>query len=96
MKLFLCLECQDVRKFTIHPEVAICNCGATKAWYLKDGLNARIDGEQGRYLVLGFSNPSLRDAITEQRFLGDRTDGRGRSFEAFIIPDSAPTVIHLN
>lgn len=90
MKLILCLTCHDVYKLTTK-ELRKCQCGRTEGQYKPDGLNAVVSDNDDT-VVLGFANNSLVETVREQRAKGDRPDGWGRQFNAFIIPTSAPTV----
>lgn len=61
-----------------------------KSWgRYTDNINAVYGGEA---ILLGFNNYSLMEALADQRGQGDRPDGMGRRFEAFVIPTSAPSV----
>jgi hypothetical protein len=65
-----------------------CLCGKSWGRY-KDILNAVYGGDA---VMLGFANDSLRDAIAMNK-LRQRVSARsGVRFEAFIIPESAPTI----
>lgn len=95
MKLLFCLQCQDVVKLKIL-DVVTCSCGACSGVYW-DSLNAMYHGDA---LPIGFGNGSLSAAIRAQVSSGDSTEAmfyggdyltKGRSFDAFIIPESAPT-----
>lgn len=89
MKLILCLDCHDVYKLAKAKRT--CACGMTWGMYLEDGLNAEVS-DNPQTQVLGFHNGELAYAIQDQRTKGDRPDGLGYRFAAFLIPDSAPTV----
>jgi hypothetical protein len=93
VKLLLCLKCQDVQKLAMYPEAAWCSCRSSWGQYVND-LDAEFGGEHA--MLLGIHNSSLAHAIRDQLRLGDITEGwhagLGRKFEAFIIPESAPTV----
>jgi hypothetical protein len=92
MKLLYCPHCYDVRKLGgPYPVPALpTKCRCEKSWGMyTDHINAVYGGDA---VMLGFSNPSLRYAIEDNLTRPPRADGKGRSFEAFIIPDSAPTV----
>lgn len=101
MKLLFCPNCQDVRKIggppmydereqrsNIQAETVYCRCHKSWGVYV-DNLNAVYGGDA---VMLGFSNSSLGMALTDQDAFGDKSTGLGRIFEAFIIPESAPTV----
>ncbi len=87
MKLLLCRHCGDV--FALMRQTRSCKCHGVEGRYI-DNINAEYSGEGA--VVLGFSNFSLVQAIKEQDLHGNRADGLGRRFEAFIIPTNAPTV----
>lgn len=91
MKLLLCTACSDVFALRLN-KLRSCACGKVKGQYV-DQLNAEYEGEA---VVLGIANNSLVNAIVEQRERGDRTDGLGRQFTAFIIPEGAKTVRKLS
>jgi len=82
MKLILCMKCQDVVKLQMHHRN--CMCGESYGQYRDDGLNAVI---KGPCIPIGFDNRSLLQAIYTQPL-----EGKGRSFEAFVIPQKCPTV----
>ena len=89
MKLLLCLFCSDVIKLAQEPRS--CKCGKVSGCYLADGLNAEIT-DIPEAVMIGFHNGSLVETISEQKRKGDRTDGLGRDFLAFIIPNKCKTV----
>lgn len=86
MKLLLCYLCQDVRKLSTRLEE--CECGECIGRYLSDGLHAEFRGPGE---IIGFDNKSLANALLQHQ-AGDRDDGRGHQFEAFVVPKGAPTV----
>jgi len=86
MKLIYCPECHDVRKLD-YP-VTVCKCGASKGWYLNDGLHAMI---QGAAIPLGIANRSFVTALDNRP-----ESGMGECFEAFVIPHDCPTVTKLD
>lgn len=99
MKLLACRNCSDV--FSLRVAIRNCSCGKCGGQYVDD-LTAEVWGPKDGYWVLGFNNSSLVDAIRQQMSLGDSKEVmggiygsavKGRPFEAFIIPESAPTVI---
>lgn len=90
MKLILCTICQDVYKLTTGTK-RTCKCEHTWGYYLDDGLKAEVSDNPDT-IVLGFHNGTLVEAIHKQRREGDRPDGFGHSFTAFLIPDNAPNV----
>lgn len=87
MKLILCEECHDVVALKVG-RMRQCACGKSMGRYTDD-INAEVIGP---CVVLGFANPSLIRAIMEQKTYGDLDSQKGRRFEAFIIPDKAPSV----
>ena len=90
MKLVLCTICHDVYKLTTQGK-RTCACGHTWGYYLDDGLKAEVSDTPDT-IVLGFHNGTLVDAIRKQRSEGDREDGFGHAFIAFLMPDNAPNV----
>lgn len=89
MKLLLCLVCYDVQKLA--REYRTCACGKAGGKYLADGLKAEVTNNP-ETVVLGFHNGRLLEALNEQKRKGDKPDGLGRDFLAFIIPDVCQTV----
>lgn len=92
MKLLLCLKCQDVIKLDVLGDHRRCKCGSSYGRYVDD-INAEYGGPHA--MLIGFANSSLVEAIRDQKQRGDRMDGMGRRFEAFIIPDGASSVKKL-
>jgi len=91
MKLILCVKCSDVFKLS-DEKYKTCDCGMSGGEYVNT-----IDAEvSGPCIVLGFSNHSLLQAIRLQTSNGDRMDKQGREFDAFIIPECAPSVKRLD
>ena len=88
MKLLFCKKCNDVVKLRRDP--ITCECGASWGRYREDGLHAEYGGEPA--VLLGIANSSLFRALVLQNSLGDNPHGLGRTFEAFIIPENAPTI----
>lgn len=95
MKLIYCPDCFDVVKFKFN--MSTCECGASWGYYEEDGLNAKYGG---KCIPLGISNASLHSAITNDLF-DKRVNEEHRAihpkmsgfrFEAFVIPDVAPTI----
>jgi len=82
MKLIICERCDDVVKLSTK-EWRSCECGASGGRYMDD-LNAEI---WGSCQAIGFSNPSLVDALKRQP-----ETGWGVVFEAFVIPRIVPTI----
>lgn len=100
MKLIFCKECRDVVALKENID-RTCECGKSGGRYVDD-LNAEI---WGPCLKLGFSNHSFSAAIIAQRLSGDSTEKmaygtgyvtKGRDFEAFIIPESAETMVRVD
>ena len=87
MKLLMCLKCSDVFSLKVKQN-RVCSCGETSGMYV-DNINAVYSGYS---LMLGFNNSSLTTQILTHHVQGDRSDGLGHRFEAFIIPDKAPSV----
>ncbi|QVY61950.1 hypothetical protein [Cytobacillus gottheilii] len=81
MKLLLCLECSDM--FNLDLKMQKCSCGKTKGQYI-DNLYAIYEGASA--MPIGISNPSLKEAISNQP-----DEGLGKEFTAFIIPRNCPT-----
>ncbi len=87
MKLLFCGNCADVVKLNT-TETRRCACGKSWGRYT-DNINAEFGGERAE--LIGFANSTLSAALAQHR-AGDRADGMGHRFEAFIIPKSAPSV----
>ena len=81
MKLIYCWNCYDV--FKLDTELRTCKCGRASGKYNKDGYTAIYSGG----VPLGFNNSSLEDALLDRP-----KSGRGRTFEAFVIPEVCPTM----
>ncbi len=99
MKLLLCVECSDV--FSLRHFSRSCHCGLISGEYVDD-VNAEVTGNP---IVLGFNNQSFVHAIRTQITYGDSTKmmnypgGKvveGHKFEAFIIPESADSVMRID
>ncbi len=82
MKLVFCPECHDV--FKLQYDHKQCMCGKSGGKYT-DEINAIIEGMA---IPLGFSNGSFVKALKQYPFEAKM----GERFEAFIIPENAPTV----
>jgi len=100
MKLLFCKKCYDVVNLSTK-NVRTCECGSVSGRYV-DYINAEVTGDP---IVLGFNNSSFERAIFAQMYNGDSKETmdypggkvvKGRSFEAFIIPESAKSVIRLD
>lgn len=91
MKLLFCPRCSDVTKLKVQ-ERRECACGKSWGMYIDD-LNAEYGGEA---VPLGFSNPSLLEALKERdRQIRDGVEAGaqwGITFTAFTIPTGAPSV----
>lgn len=94
MKLVLCMNCHDVFKLSKR-FVRSCSCGTSWGEYLEDGLNSRVS-DNDYTVVLGFDNNTLAQAIVAQQTYGDQKDGRGRVFDAFVIPNNTETVKRIS
>lgn len=90
MKLLHCKSCFDI--VALCSEDRACLCGKSSGYY-KDKLNAVV---KGPCMVLGISNPSFIEATARQMYSGDKEDGQGREFTAFIIPTNCSSVEHDN
>lgn len=93
MKLVLCHTCSSVFSLSTK-NTKWCDCGAVSGIYT-DNLNSEVIGIKGKFQVLGFANGSLIDAVRKQTWHGDLDGFYGRTFEAFIIPEKAPTVTRI-
>jgi hypothetical protein len=93
MKLILCKKCHDVYKLSTK-QTRGCNCGLTWGYYLTDGLKAEVSDNEYTQ-VLGFHNGTLLEALSKQNREGDREDGFGHQFIAFLMPDNAPNVVKV-
>lgn len=95
MKLLFCPRCSDVTKLKVQ-ERRECACGKSWGMYI-DSLNAEYGGEA---VPLGFSNPSLLEALKERdRQIRDGVEADkplGITFTAFTIPTGAPSVKMLD
>jgi len=87
VKLLNCTNCQDVVKLA--RKYKTCQCGKSVGYYMEDGLHAEYGGEFA--VLFGIANSTIRPAIDATREK-PREDGLGWRMEAFVIPDSAPTV----
>jgi hypothetical protein len=81
MKLIFCPTCHDVRR--LKPETVECECGDSWGEY-KGDLFAEI---YGKAIPIGFANRSFVYALQNRPLAG-----LGILFEAFVIPQSCPTV----
>lgn len=87
MKLLHCTRCGDV--FKLARKYKTCECGRSVGYYLDDGLNAEYGGQFA--VLFGIANSTVQPAI-DATLEKPREDGLGWRMEAFVIPDSAPTV----
>lgn len=96
MKLILCEKCSDVVALKVNIDRS-CFCGLSGGRYI-DTLDAEV---WGPCFKLGFANFSLVKALRAQKFNGDSHEvipyagglaTKGRSFEAFVIPESATSM----
>lgn len=90
MKLIFCVKCYDIVRLQHEPRE--CACERSSGRYIDD-LNASISGP---CIPLGFANTSFINALREQKRNGDKDDGFGREFTAFVIPESAPSVVRVD
>lgn len=93
MKLIFCKYCQDVIKLI--QQKRSCQCGKISGYYV-DHLNAEVSDEA---IVIGFDNSSLMKALVEYKNQPNGIPVKGRyythkgfDFNAFIIPEGAPSV----
>jgi len=84
MKLIYCRSCGDIRALRAESE-ARCFCGASGGQYRSDGVHADIAGP---CVPLGVANMSFEAALAAP----PREDGRGNSFEAFVITEPCETI----
>jgi len=98
MKLIFCNECKDVVQLRYN--IRYCECGESGGHYVDD-LNAKI---WGPCIKIGFANGSFGDALYWQKTQGDSDKmmpygygyvTKGRPFDAFLIPESAETMIRV-
>jgi hypothetical protein len=101
MKLLCCGICNQV--FDLSNVYKECLGGHGGGQYV-DRLNAKVWGPKDRIFVLGFANNSFIDALRDQIKQGDsyelmpyagKMTPTGRRFTAFIIPDSADSIIRV-
>lgn len=101
MKLLQCSLCGDV--FSLRMSARSCQCGRSGGNYRDDGITVDVyTTKRNAAMVLGFANSTLISAEEDQKAFGDlprtmRYAGRmvspGREFKAFVIPESAPSVV---
>lgn len=99
MKLLLCARCNEV--FNLSHDYKECKGGHGGGQYVDD-LNAKVWGDPNLIFILGFANSSLISAVRSQLQDGDlpanfgyggKIVSKGRDFTAFVIPDSATSII---
>lgn len=99
MKLLMCIRCNET--FNLSHDYKECRSGHGGGQYIND-VDAKVWGDPKLVFVLGFANSSLISAIRNQLQDGDlpanfgyggKIVSKGRDFTAFIIPDSAPSII---
>jgi hypothetical protein len=101
MKLLFCLCCSDI--FPLDYAHKSCSCQVTGGNYLEDGITAEVFTRNKRTaVVLGFANSTLVRAVKDQLAEGDlpatmpycgKIVSPGRDFKAFVIPESADSVV---
>jgi hypothetical protein len=101
MKLICCVTCSEV--FSLSKTYRECSGGHGGGQYLNN-LDAKVWGDPHTIFTLGFANQSLISALRSQTEKGDlpadfnyggKTVSKGRSFEAFVIPNSASSVTRV-
>jgi len=83
MKLIFCPHCHDIFRI-VSNKVRRCVCGKSAGIYITE-TNAEI---YGHAIPLGFSNDSFIKA------LNNRKENKSVKFNAFVIEEKCPTVIH--
>lgn len=101
MKLLYCRTCDDI--FNLTTDYRECTCKTSRGNYLKDGITAEVYTlNRHTALLLGFANYSFERAMADQLVhrdlpadmpYGGKIVSPGRNFKAFVIPESAPSVI---
>ena len=101
MKLLYCRGCGDI--FQLSFNYKECSCKTTSGNYLEDGITAEVFTlNRHTAVVLGFANSSFKSAVGEHLAMGDlpatmpycgKMVSPGRDFKAFVIPDSADSVV---
>lgn len=87
MKLLFCPTCDDVVKLQMD-KTTTCACGDSFGRYLEDGLHAEYGGKA---ILLGIDNRSFVKTWMDQTNHGDATNGMGREFTAFFLPEKCST-----
>lgn len=86
MKLLFCKNCYDIFNLS-KKSFRKCECGQTCGKYVTDN-DALYSGEHA--VPLGISNTELRNAIMNQKEIGQSPD-----FKAFVISKKCSTFIKL-
>lgn len=93
MKLIYCPKCGDVRKlgYGSDERPTLCNCASSWGYYENDGLHAVVGGWA---TPIGIHNSDFLKALDaeDQRTKNGEKPELGVRFEAFTIPESAPTI----
>lgn len=87
MKLVYCTACLDIVK--LNRSLRKCICGKSGGYYLADGINVEIFGQEA--VPLGIGNTTFRNALNNRP-----KHGSGERFEAFVIPKNCGTVKRLD
>lgn len=102
MKIICCVKCNQI--FNLGFDYQECRGGHGGGQYT-DAINAQIWGNREEIFVLGFANSTFIDALRAQIKDGDQTgmmpygggfERKGRDFTAFIIPESASSITHVD
>jgi hypothetical protein len=102
MKLLCCVKCNQI--FNLNRDYQECKGNHGGGKYV-DNLNAKVWGNNQTIFVLGFANPSFTQALRDQIQFGDSSEmfayvggltPKGREFTAFVIPDSANSIIWVD
>jgi hypothetical protein len=102
MKLIFCSTCNQV--FNLSHTYTECKGGHGGGQYVND-IDAKVWGDPHKIFVLGFANSSFISAVRAQISQGDlpadfgyggRIVSKGRDFTAFVIPESAPSIIRVD
>lgn len=93
MKLFYCMECQDLVKL-VTTHTRSCECGQIKGIYI-DNLNAKFCSKSNNYFLVGFANQTVTDAVNSYFKVGS-PDGWGINFSAFVIPEPCETFVRVS
>ena len=82
MKFIFCCDCQEIVR--LRRELRKCVCGKSSGRYV-DETNAEI---QGNCIPIGIKSSSFEAALRAQ----PKGPGKGKRFEAFVIPKICNTV----